>query len=166
MSFKETGVISLDEMKKYGLLPSSERLNKGPVAIIECPEQIPCNICASACPFHAISMEKVYEIPRLDENKCIGCGVCVAKCPGLAIFVIDLSRRDKAYITLPYEMLPKPVKGGKAKLLNREGAVVGEGIIVKAWEYDKTWVVTVEVDKELWFDVRAIRIEGSGDASA
>jgi hypothetical protein len=45
-------------------------------------------------------------------------------------------------------------------LLNREGKIVGEGVIVKAWEYEKTWVVTVEVEKNLWFDVRAIRIEG------
>ncbi|MEM0377992.1 MAG: 4Fe-4S binding protein [Thermosphaera sp.] len=160
MDFKKTGVISLDELKKYGLIPTSERLRKGPVAIIECPEQIPCNICVSACPFHAISMEKVYEIPKLDENKCIGCGVCVAKCPGLAIFVVDLSKEDKAYITMPYEMLPKPVKGARVKLLNREGVIVGEGIITKAWEYDRTWVVTVEVDKDLWFDVRAIKVGG------
>ncbi|WP_448577187.1 NADH-quinone oxidoreductase subunit I [Thermosphaera sp.] len=160
MGFKETGVLTLQDMVKAGLMPTEERLRKGPVALLECPEQIPCNICVSACPFKAISMDKVYDLPRLDENKCIGCGVCVAKCPGLAIFVIDISKSDKAYITLPYEFLPRPSKGARVKLLNREGKVVGEGIVVKTWEYEKTWVVTVEVEKDLWFDVRAIKVEG------
>jgi len=158
MSYRETGVLSKDDLEKTGLLPSMERLERKPVAIIECPEEIPCNICVDACPFHAISMEKVYSLPRIDFDKCIGCGVCVPQCPGLAIFVVDLSKPGKAYVTLPYEFLPKPVKGQVVKLLDREGRVIGDGVVVKAWFYNKTWTVTVEVPRDKWWEVRAIWI--------
>jgi len=158
VGFKETGVLSKEELREKGLLPPMERLEKGPAAIIECPEEIPCNICVNACPFKAISMETVYAIPRIDYDKCIGCGVCVPQCPGLAIFVVDLSKPDKALITMPYELLPKPEKGLVVKLLDREGRIVGEGRIVKAWQYDKTWAVTVEAPRDKWWEVRAIWI--------
>lgn len=158
MGFKETGVLSYEELKEKGLLPSMERLEKGPIAIAECPEQIPCNICVTACPFNAVKMDKIYDLPRIDPEKCTGCGTCVPRCPGLAIFVVDLSKPDKAIITLPHEFLPKPEKGTVVKLLDREGNIVGEGRILRAWQYDKTWAVTVEAPRDKWFEVRAIWI--------
>jgi Fe-S-cluster-containing hydrogenase component 2 len=158
MSYKSRGYITLDELREKDLIPSMERLRKGPIAIAECPEEIPCNICANVCPFHAIRMDKIYDIPRIDPEKCIGCGVCVPQCPGLAIFIVDLSKPGKALITLPYEFLPPPEKGMRVQLLDRRGEVVGEGVIVKAWEYDKTWAVTVEVPEDKWGEVRMIRI--------
>ena len=158
MGFKETGVITPKELEEKNLLPPKERLMKGPVVIIECPEEIPCNICVDACPFKAISMDKIYDIPRVNWEKCTGCATCVPQCPGLAIFVVDLSRDDKALITLPYEFKPEPVKGAIVDLLDREGRVVGKGRIVKAYSYDKTWAVTVEIPRDKWLEVRGIWI--------
>lgn len=158
MSWKSSGVIGIEELGKMGLLPSKERLAKGPVAVIECPEEIPCNICTSACPYSAIKKGKIYDLPVLDEQKCIGCGVCISKCPGLAIFVVDLSKEDMAYITLPYEMLPAPKRGGEVVLLDRLGREVGKGVVVKAWQYNGTWAVTIKVLRELWGEVRAIKV--------
>jgi len=158
MGFKETGILSIEELREKGLMPPLERLEKGPVAILECPEEIPCNICVSACPRGAISMNTVYAIPKVDFDKCSGCGACVPQCPGLAIFVVDLSRKDKALITLPYEFLPEPSEDMHVHLLDREGRVVGEGRVVRAWCYDKTWAVTVEVPRDKWWEVRAIWI--------
>ncbi len=157
--YKVRGYILPEELGKYGLLPPRERLEKGPVVVVECPEEIPCNICVDACPFKAISMDKIYGLPRVDWDKCIGCGVCVPQCPGLAIFVIDLSKPGKALVTLPYEFLPEPRKGMRVELLGRDGRVVGEGVIVKAWAHEKTWAVTVEVPRELAMEVRAIWIQ-------
>lgn len=155
----ETGIITIDYLKKYGLFPPEDRLKKGPVVIIECIEEIPCNICVDACPNKAISKETLTAIPKVDFNKCVGCGRCVMICPGLAIFVIDISRDDdKAYITLPYEFLPRPNIGDYVDLLNREGKVVGKGRVVNIMEDNKTLAVTVEVPRDFVWDVRAIKV--------
>ena len=157
--FRRTGVITVEELKKLGLLPPDERLRRGPVAILECPEEIPCNICVDACPSRAIEMDSIVSIPRVDWDKCVGCGTCVALCPGLAAFVVDLSKPDKAYVTVPHEFLPVPREGDEVWLLSRDGRRVGRGKVVKVWERNRTWVVTVEVPKELAMEVRAIWVE-------
>jgi len=157
--YRVDGIISLEDIKKVNLLPPEERLKKGPVVLIECPEMIPCNICVSACPFHAISMDRIIDIPRVDWDKCIGCGVCVSLCPGLAIFVVDLSRDDKALVTVPHEFLPAPKKGDEVILLGRDGKNLGVGKVVKVWERNKTYIVTVETPKEIAFEVKAIWVK-------
>ncbi len=157
--FRKTGVITLEELKSLGLLPPEERLRKGPVAILECPEPIPCNICVDACPVKAIRIDKIIDIPRVDWNRCTGCGNCVAICPGLAAFVVDMSRDDRAYVTLPHEMLPIPRIGDEVILLGRDGRRLGKGKVVRVWEKNRTWVVTVEVPKDLALEVRAIWVE-------
>ena len=43
-------------------------------------------------------------IPEIEVDKCIGCGICVAKCPGLAIMMADGSQGDKIHFTIPYEL--------------------------------------------------------------
>jgi Fe-S-cluster-containing hydrogenase component 2 len=159
VKFRLTGVIELHDLKELGLLPPEERLKKGPVAILECPEQIPCNICVPYCGLKAIKMDKITDIPRVDWDKCTGCGLCVAVCPGLAAFVIDLSRNDYDYVTLPHEFLPVPRLGETVTLLNRRGERVGEGVVVRLWEKNKTRVVTVRVPKGLGLEVRAIWVE-------
>jgi formate hydrogenlyase subunit 6/NADH:ubiquinone oxidoreductase subunit I len=161
---RETGIITLDVLRILGYLPDVERLEKGPVAIYECIEEIPCNVCVSACPVGAISMARIIDLPKIDFNKCIGCALCVGKCPGQAVFVIDASKKSegKGYVTLPYELLPRPQVGKIVQLLNREGKVVGKGKIVKMYEDNKTYVITVEVPKDLVLNVRAVRIE-TGD---
>jgi len=156
VKFRERGYITVEELMKLNLIPPIERIKKGPVAIAECPEKIPCNICVDACPFNAISMNSINDIPRIDWNKCTGCTVCVTSCPGLAIFVVDLSKGEKGYVTLPYEFLPEPKKGMKVDLLNRKGEVVDEGVIVKAYSRNRVWAVTVEVPSDKVMEVRAI----------
>ena len=95
----------------------------------------------------------------MDWDKCTGCATCVALCPGLAIFVVDLSKEDKAYITVPHEFIPAPDVGEEVILLNKEGKRVGKGKVVRVFERNKTYVVTVEVPRELVFEVRAIWVE-------
>ncbi len=157
--YKRTGIIFSETLREMGLIPPLERLKKGPVAIVECPENIPCNICVDACPFKAISMNTINDIPRIDWNKCRGCGICAIKCPGLAIFIVDLSKPDKALVTVPHEFLPKPSKGDLVVLLGRDGRRLGKGRVVKVWEYNKTLLVTIETPKEYAMEVRAIWME-------
>ena len=157
--FRETGVVELEDLERLGLLPPRERLLKGPVAILECPEEIPCNICVPFCPVKAIQMESIIALPRVLWDKCTGCGVCVAVCPGLAAFVVDLSKPEADYVTLPHEFLPAPRVGDRVDLLNRKGEIVGEGEVVRVWERNKTYVVTVKVPKGLGLEVRAIWVK-------
>ena len=58
---EKTGVIyqgfpSKDELAKIPGVPSENRIKKGPVACIECVQEIPCNPCEEACPYGAISV--------------------------------------------------------------------------------------------------------------
>lgn len=154
--FRKQGYIEVEELEKLNQLPNKERILQGPVVILECPEQIPCNICVEACPVNAIQMDKIYELPVVDWNKCTGCGMCVALCPGLAAFVVDLSKPDYDYVTVPHEFYPKPRKGDQVYLLDRRGNKIGLGEVVRIWERNKTMVVTVKTPKGLGMEVRAI----------
>ena len=87
--------------------PTDERLSRGPVVIVECVENIPCNPCVAACPKGAITIEgDINGIPVVDFETCDGCGICLSACPGLAIFGVDLSGVDtRGYLALIYAAL-------------------------------------------------------------
>lgn len=147
-----------------GVTPPRERFEKGPVAIFECFRKIPCNPCYDACKFGAVlPFEDINDVPRVDWDKCNGCAVCVAKCPGLAIFVIDETYSpNQALLKLPYEFYPLPEKGRVVSLLDRVGQVVGTGSVVRTVSSsDKTAtpVVWVTVPKALSMTVRSIKPE-------
>jgi Fe-S-cluster-containing hydrogenase component 2 len=141
-------------------LPSWERLKKGSVAIIECPQEIPCDPCKVSCPNGAIELENLNALPKVNFDLCNGCGLCVQKCPGLAIFLLQF-KGEGCRVTLPYEFLPLPKKGEKVIVLNRKGEEVGEGTIVGVLSREKsrgdTTVITVEVEKKLGNKIRNIK---------
>lgn len=150
------------------VMPSEERLAKGPIAITECFQNIACNPCVAACPQHAISMEPdINATPKVDPDACIGCRVCVARCPGLAIFVVDMTHsEDTALVTLPFEFLPVPEKGQLVCGLNREGMEQGWYPVVRAVSGGKknmTWMLTLEVPKDKAMEVRNIKVGGYRD---
>ena len=156
------GYITIEELKRIHPLPSEERLRKKPVAIPECPQEIPCTPCKEICPTDAISMLTPNDLPRVDYDKCIGCSLCVQICPGLAFFMVQY-KGERARVTMPYELLPVPKRGDKVILLNRKGEEIGEGIVGLVIPRDKsvgdTNVVTVDVPIELAWEARAIRIK-------
>ena len=84
-----TGVPTMEELEKSPGFPTIERLMKKAAAVIECVQDIPCDICDVACSNGAIKVKTLTSLPELDENICLACGECIPFCPGLAIFVID-----------------------------------------------------------------------------
>jgi Fe-S-cluster-containing hydrogenase component 2 len=155
-----TGVPSREELEKSSSVPKKERLNKGPVASIECVQLIPCNPCTNACIHGAITMQGFPCLPRLDVDKCMGCGLCVPCCPGQAIFVIDKTYSEtEALVSFPYEFLPLPNVGEEVGAVNREGEVVGKGKVIRVLnpeKYNHTAVVTIAIPIELADEVRTI----------
>lgn len=100
-------------MERTPGIPTPERLERDPVACIECVQCIPCNPCETACPQKAITVgTPITTLPWLDEDKCNGCGICITRCPGLAIFNLHKNYSDTtALVSFPYEYVPLPVKG-------------------------------------------------------
>lgn len=162
MSVLSCGYLTLDELKKSIKYPSEERMAKGPVAIAECVQEIPCNPCEGACRFGAINIgEPIINLPCIDEDKCTGCGVCIAQCSGMAIFVVNKAYGNgQGTVSFPYEYYPLPEKGQKVKAVDRAGKVVCDGEIVKVMNpesFDRTPVVTVAVPVEYTEEVRSIQ---------
>ena len=142
------------------VLPTTGRLQQGPVAVIECFQQIPCNPCAEACPRGAITMPgSISERPVFDDSKCNGCGLCVTRCPGLAIFVIDYSwSPEAALLKIPYEFAPLPELGEAVDAIDRAGKIVGKATVQRVQRQDnRTTVLWLAVDKAIAMDVRNIR---------
>ena len=163
LSYQHSGVLTEADLKVNRLLPTQARFNKGPVVIVECIEKIPCNPCVAACPKKAITIEgSIIEIPKVDFNICNGCTLCIARCPGLAIFVIHKNYNKKeASIALPYEFLPRPQKGDIVKALDRQGKVVSKARVEKVLDtkaLDRCAVITIAVPKKYYNKVRFIKI--------
>lgn len=172
---RETGVPNIEDM--MDVVPPIERLKSGPVAVIECFQEIPCNPCYTSCPTEAIGgMDNINNVPVLDYDKCIGCGTCITACPGLAIFVVDylrqssvsreaeddkISLKESSIIRIPYEFIPLPNEGDIVTALNREGTPVGEAKVFKVQRgkgKNKTTVVWLEVDRGLVMEVRNFKM--------
>lgn len=107
-------------------------------------------------------MNDINDLPSVDYDQCNGCGLCISACPGLAIFVVDMTQGPhSALVKLPYEFRPLPEKDSMVTLLNREGRAVGHGrvqAVDNRPNQNKTAVISVVVPKELAMDVRAITL--------
>lgn len=151
-------------MERTPGMPSEARLEGRAVACIECRQEIPCNPCESACPHGAITVgTPITHLPVLDEDKCIGCGICIARCPGLAIFCVHKHYSETtSLVSFPYEYLPLPQKGDTVRCVSRCGEYVTDGTVhsVKtAAAFDHTAIVTVEIPKQYLMDVRSMERE-------
>jgi Fe-S-cluster-containing hydrogenase component 2 len=156
---EKEGYPAEEELKESPGYPPLKDLEQKPLAVIECIQEIPCNPCEEACPFGAIRIgSPITNLPILDTNKCTGCSKCIAACPGLAIFRIEIKGND-ALISFPYEYLPLPQKGEIVICGDREGNFVSKGEVTKvtiAKNQDNTPIIEVNVKKEFYNRVRTI----------
>lgn len=146
-------------------MPSEERFAKGPVALFECFQQIPCNPCAEACPQGAITVQEINDCPILDVERCNGCGICMTHCPGLSIFVVDYTyAANQVLLKIPYEFSPLPLADEVLDILNRLGECVGTGQVLRVQQSpNKTHVIWLAVPRELAMEVRSIRLRREKD---
>lgn len=147
-------------------LPDQERRKKGPYALFECFQHIPCNPCYTACRFQAVKpLTDINELPETYYDKCTGCGLCVAHCSGLAAFVINEAYSEtQTLIKIPYEYYPLPVQGDVVDAVNRDGQVVTTAVVDSVVTYkDKTSVVGIVVDDYYAHIVRGIKLELTAD---
>ena len=75
--------------------------------VFHCMQEIPCNPCTTVCRFDSIKLvgetDSILDLPQF-EGKCIGCGLCAAICPGLAISLARLSDKPGyADVVVPHE---------------------------------------------------------------
>jgi len=159
----ETGIPTKEDVLKVS--PPDARFAKGPVAIVECFQEIPCNPCVDACNLKAIVKERdLNDLPIVDFDKCTGCGLCITQCPGLAIFVVDKTySATHAIVRIPYEYIPIPEKGQWVCGLDRAGEERGWFEVTRVMPgkgKNKTTVIWLAVPQDLAMEVRNIKVGG------
>ena len=160
----KTGFLTEEDLKDSPGIPDVARRRKGPVASIECLEDIPCNPCETNCNYDAIIVgEDITNIPHLYGDKCVACRTCVYICPGQAIVMVDESLPDgRASVMMPYEYRPLPEKGDTVTALDRAGRELGDATVLAIRQnkrMDQTATVTIEIVKDWSMQARAIRIQ-------
>ena len=153
---KTTGAPSLAELHESACYRLPGANVSHPVAVIECVEGIPCNPCETSCPQHAITVgSEITGIPVVDSDACTGCGICVAACPGLAIYLKHMVHSDGlSMIAFPFEYLPLPAVGDTVDMVDRFGTPVCKGTILKVVSlkrYDRTAVVHASYPTQ-WYE--------------
>lgn len=163
---EKTGVPQKEQLAKAA--PSAERMKKGPVAVVECFQSIPCDPCRYACKQEAIEeFQDINDMPVINHELCNGCGACISQCPGLAIFVLDAAYSDtEGLVKLPYEYLPLPEKDEEVIGLDFQGEKVCPARVIRVQNskaLDRTPVVWLAVPPDCLMKVRSFRRKGGAE---
>jgi Fe-S-cluster-containing hydrogenase component 2 len=51
--------------------------------------------CLGVCPTGAITKSETNGVVRINETKCLGCGLCAVICPDFGIYIISDDRREE-----------------------------------------------------------------------
>lgn len=111
--------------------------------IVHCKQEIPCDPCTASCSKKAIIKRNLTSIPKFKEENCVGCLLCVANCPGQALFYLN---KENDELTLPYEFSQKPDTGEIVNLVDEYGSLIGLGTVKKFIDkiaFNKTTLIVV-----------------------
>ncbi|MGB9824693.1 MAG: FAD-dependent oxidoreductase [Candidatus Hydrothermia bacterium] len=143
-------------------------IKQGVYPVLNCVQEIPCNPCDTICPKGSIKIEGSILNPPKYLGGCIGCEMCVAICPGLAITLVDF-RKDEPVVTIPFEFEEGVLNTGDiVDLTDRLGNVIGKGEVISFRYVEKvknipvkTRLVKIKVTPEIAEKVAGIRIRGA-----
>lgn len=160
-SFQYSGKIlqrdSLEKLQASRSVPRSF-VSKKPLASLECLENIACRACADACPESAISIKAITDQPQLLEEKCTGCGACVAACPaGVAVMIKEDPQLQKANYFFPDDGKDLWKPGKQVQLLSRLGENLGTGRIANqasSFEHGLHRVIEIEASNIYTWEAR------------
>ncbi len=136
--------------------------------VLHCRQEIPCDPCASICPYDLIQIDPndIRSIPQYhphDGKTCIGCERCVAVCPGLAITLVD-ARKDMNFpiVSIPLEFSEDYIRvGDEVRVTDIEGSVLGNYPVVKILtlrQFSHTRIVRVKVPSKIAAKVTGIQL--------
>ena len=138
---------------------------EGVYPVFYCTQEIPCNPCTTVCDQEQIETfdDLITQLPYFKgEKDCIGCGKCVAVCPGLAVVLID-QRKDpeNPFVTFPFELTEKKLEKGQEVVVVSNEKELGMFEIHRARtlkEFPKTHLITIKMPSELAKRATAIKI--------
>ena len=136
--------------------------------VMHCRQEIPCDPCASVCPYGLIELEKhnLLGVPRFeekDDKNCIACERCVAICPGLAITLVNYeAETSQAIVSVPMEFSEDLIiQGENVPLVDIDGDTLGEYPVIKVRklrQFSSTLIVQVKVPNEIATKVAGIQL--------
>ncbi|MFX1326687.1 MAG: FAD-dependent oxidoreductase [Promethearchaeota archaeon] len=139
---------------------------EGIYPVFYCNQEIPCNPCTTVCEQQQIETidDLITQLPYFKgDQDCIGCGKCVAVCPGLAVILIDY-RKDKEnpFITFPFELTEKKLeKGQEVFVVSSNNKELGKYKIHRTRilkDFPKTQLITIKLPSEVAKKAVAIKL--------
>ncbi|MFX1365960.1 MAG: FAD-dependent oxidoreductase [Promethearchaeota archaeon] len=138
---------------------------EGIYPVFYCNQEIPCNPCTTVCEQEQIETldDLITQLPYFKyEKDCIGCGKCVAVCPGLAVVLIDYRKdRNNPLLTFPFELSEEKLEKGQEIIVVSNEVELGifeihRSRIIK--EFPKTQLITVKLPSEIAKKAVAIKL--------
>ncbi|MHA2195866.1 MAG: FAD-dependent oxidoreductase [Promethearchaeota archaeon] len=139
--------------------------DEGIYPVFYCTQEIPCNPCTSVCDQEQIETvdDLITKLPFFKgEKDCIGCGKCVAVCPGLAVLILDYRKdKDNPLVTFPLELTYSKLEKGQKIFVVSNEEELGEFQIYRSRilnEFPKTQLITIKLPSELAKKAVAIKL--------
>jgi len=138
---------------------------EGIFPVFYCNQEIPCNPCTTVCPNEQIETidDLITQLPYFkDDQECIGCGKCVAVCPGLVVLLKDY-RKDKnnPFITFPLELTANKLEKNQKIIVVSNDQELGEFKVHRTRilkEFPKTQLIKVKLPSEIAKQAVAIKL--------